>query len=197
MNTFELTFYVSDIPQGLADKLVDEYDAMSGQEHDGRYFVTVEADGVDCVSAAKNMHMQLCALGLQITRLVVDLVTRSDIAARLDVSRQAASNWARGARRGHFPAPVNSVAGGVWLWGDVHRWAVEKGVLRDEGVSYPTLADLDHFNGWLQGPCLDPWRVVEAQTAKTAKVTSAIPSERREHAWAGGVMPVSSSSVRA
>lgn len=187
MDTFELTFYVSGIPQDLADRLIDEFDAMSGQEHDGRYFVTVEADGVDCVSAAKNMHMRLCSLGLQVTRLVVDLVTRGDIATRLDVTRQSVSNWTRGVRRGDFPAPVNPVAGGAWLWGDVHRWAVVNGYLEDDGVSYPSLADLDRFNGWLQGPCLDPWRVVEAHTAATARVTST-PTGHSNRVWAAEII---------
>lgn len=182
--TFELTFYVSDIPIELANQLVDDFDAMTGQEHDGRYFVTLEAPGRDCLTAAKTMHTQLCTLGLQITRLVVDLATRPDIAERLGVTRQAVSNWTRGVREGgDFPDPINSVAGGVWLWGDVNRWAIEHNKAHDDGVGYPTLADLDQFNGWLQGPCRDPWKIVEAHTAGHDQLAKPVV-HGRPTAWA-------------
>jgi predicted XRE-type DNA-binding protein len=156
MKSYELTFHVAEIPANLADDLLDRFDCVIGEDHGGQPYITITADGADCVSAAKAMTTQLQLLGMIVQRLEEDLANRNEIAERLGVTRQAVSNWVRGQRGSDFPAPTNDVAGGVWLWGDVARWAETHGSYDTNGMNYPFRADYDRVNGWLVDGCMVP-----------------------------------------
>lgn len=154
MNSYELTFHVAEIPAHLADELLDRYDCVIGEDHGGRQYITITAEGVNCVGAAKAMTTQLQSLGMIVQRLEEDLANRNELAERLDVTRQAVGNWVRGERGSDFPPPANDVAGGVWLWGDIARWAEDHGAYDTNGMSYPSRADYDRINGWLVDGCM-------------------------------------------
>lgn len=149
MKSYELTFHVAEVPDDLADDLLDRLDCVLGEDHGGQPYLTVTADGADCFSAAQAMTTRLHLMGMIVQRLQEDLANRSEIAERLGVTRQAVSNWVRGQRGDDFPAPSNDVAGGVWLWGDVGRWAESHGSCDANGMNYPTREDYDRINGWL------------------------------------------------
>lgn len=89
--------------------------------------------------------MDACAVsGIRVDRSYPDFVTRSEIAERLNVSRQAVDLWARGERKKAvpFPAPISEVAGGFWLWRDVVDWASDNRLAGAyAAVAYPTFAD--------------------------------------------------------
>lgn len=172
VNTYEITFIVDEVPDHLVDRLIDTYDATTGHDHAGRAFITLLAQGPDFMSAAKAMYTRLQTYGLCIQRASTDLASRSDIATRLGVTRQAVFNWTKGSRLDAFPHPANAVSGGVWLWGDVYRWAVQHGVTEDLGIDYPTQDDLDLLNGWIVGRCRDPWRVGADETLHRAHVAA-------------------------
>jgi len=154
MHNYELTFQVAEIPDSLADELLDRFDCVIGVDHGGQEYVTITAGGADCLSAAKAMTTQLQSLGMIVQRLEEDLANRNEIAERLGVTRQAVSNWVRGQRGSDFPAPTNDVAGGVWLWGDVARWAETHGSYDTNGMNYPSRTDYDRINGWLVDGCM-------------------------------------------
>jgi len=154
LNNYELTFHVAEIPDDLADDLLDRLDCVIGADHGGQQYITITADGVTCFAAAKAMTTQLHTLGMIVHRLQEDLVNRNEIAERLGVTRQAVSNWVRGQRGDSFPTPGNDVAGGVWLWADVARWAQVHSSYDTHGMNYPSRADYDRINGWLVDGCM-------------------------------------------
>ena len=156
MKSYELTFNIVKVPDDLADELLDQFDCVIGEDHGGQHYITTTADGGDCFSAAKAMTTRLHSLGMIVQRLQEDLTSRNEIAERLGVTRQAVSNWVRGQRGDGFPTPTNDVAGGVWLWGDVARWAETHGSYDTNGMNYPSRADYDRVNGWLVDGCMIP-----------------------------------------
>lgn len=129
--------------------LIDEYDGTVGTDHTGHEFVTVLGEGATFDSAARSLVTDLQTRGLRILRLVPDLVTRSEIAARLGVTRQAVQAWTSGKRQSGFPQAINPVAGGTWSWHDVWHWAVEHHYAVDDGAHYPSQAETDIINVWI------------------------------------------------
>ncbi|MDO5093539.1 MAG: homeobox domain-containing protein [Propionibacteriaceae bacterium] len=149
MTRYEMTFHVEHIDDSLIDQLIDEFNGTVGTDHTGHEFVTVLGEGPNFDAAARATVIQLQALGLCLTRLVPDLATRSEIAARLGVTRQAVQNWTSGKRKEGFPKAINPVGGGVWLWHDVWKWATTHGHATVDDVSYPSQAEVDIINAWL------------------------------------------------
>ena len=149
MSDFEYTFIVEPISEELEDELLDEFDCLPGTDHSGRSYITITTPGANAVDAAKNMHMLLLARGIHVQRAEHDLVTRSEIADRLQKTRQAVGNWIRGTRQSStesFPETFNDTAGGVWLWGDVVSWVRQLGIDPAPGFDFPTREDLDSIN---------------------------------------------------
>lgn len=149
MNRYEMTFHVDHVDESLVDQLIDEFDATVGTDHTGHEFVTVLGEGPSFNVAARSTVTQLQARGLCLTRLVPDLVTRSEIAARLGVTRQAVQNWTAGKRQGDFPKAINPVGGGVWFWRDVWEWATAHGHAATVDTVYPAQQEVDSVNAWL------------------------------------------------
>ena len=149
MSLYEMTFHVVEVDDSLVDQLIDDFDATAGTDHTGSELVTVLGEGPSFDAAARATVIKLQALGLCLTRLVPDLATRPEIAARLGVTRQAVQNWTSGKRQGDFPKAINPVGGGVWLWHDVWEWATAHGIATADDVSYPSQAEVDIINAWL------------------------------------------------
>ena len=150
MNLFEMTFHVEHVDDSLVDTLINDYEATVGTDHTGHEFVTVLAEGDSFDHAARTMVTELQSHGLRIRRLVPDLLTRSEIAARLGVTRQAVQNWTSGKRQSGFPLAVNPVGGGVWSWYDVWAWALSCERAADNGVRYPSQPEADIINAWIE-----------------------------------------------
>lgn len=123
---FELIFVIPEITDPGDPRIaqVEDHLDVVVESHSGLTLATVTAEGPDVVTASVNAVKILSSCGLPPTRSYPDLVTRQDIADRVEVSRQAVGNWVRGERfqSDPFPAPVHLVGGGVWLWGDVVNW---------------------------------------------------------------------------
>lgn len=157
MNLFEMTFHVEHVDDSLVDMLIDDYEATVGTDHTGYEFVTVLAEGDSFDHAARTMVTELQCHGLRVRRLVPDLLTRSEIAARLGVTRQAVQNWTSGRRRDGFPLAVNPVGGGVWSWHDVWAWALSCGRAEDDGIHYPSQIEADIINAWIESGMTVSW----------------------------------------
>ncbi|MGU3586394.1 helix-turn-helix transcriptional regulator [Rhodococcus sp. C26F] len=123
---FELIFVIPEVadPGDPRISQVEEHLDVVVESHSGLTLATVTAEGSDPVTAALNAAEILSSCGLPPARSYPDLVTRQDIADRVEVSRQAVGNWVRGQRlqSDPFPSPVHLVGGGVWLWKDVVDW---------------------------------------------------------------------------
>lgn len=171
MNLFEMTFHVEHVDDSLVDMLIDDYEATVGTDHTGHEFVTVLAEGNSFDHAARTMVTKLQSHGLRIRRLVPDLLTRSEIAARLGVTRQAVQNWTSGRRQDDFPLAVNPVGGGVWSWHDVWAWAISHGQFVDDGLRYPTQVETDSINTWIEPDMTVSWtRRPEMKTSSAITV---------------------------
>ena len=60
---------------------------------------------------------------IRIKRFDLDLVSLSQIAERLDVTREAVRLWASGKRRDGFPTPFTSAGQSLlWAWSEVFDW---------------------------------------------------------------------------
>lgn len=99
------------------------------------------------ISALTQLASDLRHIGTSVMRFDADLVTISEIALRLDVSREAVRLWSQGKRRGGFPV-AHAMAGEamLWRWSDVYPWALAQELDVDEAVPVPGDV-LDAYNG--------------------------------------------------
>ncbi len=113
--------------------------------------MTVSAEGSSAFEAAQSAVANLEQLGVHVQHTSEDLVTRRDIAERLGLTAQAVGLWVRGERHAEdpFPESFNSVAGGVWLWGDVTAWAHRHGLDVEQDVHFPSREDHARIDAWL------------------------------------------------
>lgn len=151
MNHYEVNVTVDHVSPELAEEILDELDGTSGHDHSGAAFISAVFPGESYLDALSAAARWLEDRGTHALRVHEDLVTKSDIASRLSVTRQAVHQWVSG-KRGFagFPAATNPVAGGVWLWGDVQRWAMSKGTLRKHSPLHPLLEDIEEGNACLR-----------------------------------------------
>ena len=188
MNLFEMTFHVEHVDDGLVDMLIDDYEATTGTDHTGHEFVTVLAEGNDFDRAARTMVTELQFHGLRILRLVPDLLTRSEIAARLGVTRQAVQNWTSGRRQDGFPLAVNPVGGGVWSWHDAWAWALACGRAADDGVRYQSQTETDIINAWIESDMAVSWTCrpdVRPDVAISSTITVPVLTDRDQSRLGG------------
>ncbi|MFC9258632.1 helix-turn-helix transcriptional regulator [Streptomyces hydrogenans] len=140
---FEYSFIVDGISVNDAEKLeilYENFDALLFSQS-GREVLVVTGEGNDAVTAA---HAVINSLKkelpqVSILRLDADLVGISDIANRINRTRQNVAQWVAGARSapGSFPTPEGIVGKSqVWRWAEVNEW-LEKRSLGD-GVRRPS-----------------------------------------------------------
>lgn len=176
MTDFELTFVVSSLTEELVEELYDQdLDVFAGHDFADRPYLTVTAPGRSAPAAAKAALTLLNTLGLEVEFVQHDLVNRTAIAERLAVTRAAVGQWVsgkRGAGDPPFPAPFNDAAGGVWLWGDVERWAEATGRAELSGLAYPTRGELDKINAFIRNGCRDDAPVYQTIVRDFAFTTS-------------------------
>ena len=69
---------------------------------------------------------------IKIKRIDLDLVSLSQIAERLDVTREAVRLWATGELRKGFPEPFTSAGQSLlWAWSEVFDWLTEEEIQDD------------------------------------------------------------------
>lgn len=156
----------------VEDAVADSLDAVIATHH-GVVTVTVLITAPYCLAAARSAIDTLRRLGTPPRRLVDDLVTRSQIAERAGVTRQAVGQWIRGERHSGsaFPRPFVLAGGGLWLWGEVLDALAARGIELDEGISYPTRRESQLIAGMLAADGSAPWWSTGLQTARRFSVT--------------------------
>ena len=101
------------------------------------------------ISALTQFMSDLRQAGVSVKRFDLDMVSVSEIALRLDVSRETVRLWTQGKRRSGFPEAF-TVAGEttLWRWSDVHPWVMTQGIQVDDLLPIP--GDIvDPYNGAL------------------------------------------------
>ncbi|MGW2131100.1 helix-turn-helix transcriptional regulator [Streptomyces coelicoflavus] len=143
---YEFNFVVDGI--GIDDDKVVEivHDTFDGVLtcHRGRHFLDVSESGVNAIDAAHRIVVRLRSSlpDLRLVRVDPDLVGVSDIAERVERSRQNVQQWVSGERRQDkrpFPDP-EGIAGRspVWRWGDVNAWLAQFDEGEGDDVCPPT-----------------------------------------------------------
>jgi hypothetical protein len=126
MSVYEISFEVSTVePIDEVTKWFHDRFEGSLSERSGAVFVSVEQEANNALSAAK-MAIQLLESGgrFRAQRVDIDVVDAPEIGLRLEVTRQAVCQWAKGQRGRGFPQPVGQPGGKrLWTWGQIVEWA--------------------------------------------------------------------------
>lgn len=124
--------------------------------------------------------MEAVIAGLTVTAVYRDLVNATDIAMRMDLSRETVRKWAA---RADFPQPYDVVGGDsmkVWAWTEVVSWLRDvRGVNVDE--SLPSMAEMTQIDNCLaRNPdhTTMPWHNV-LRTKSPAPVPKTQPVQQR------------------
>ncbi len=87
------------------------------------------------ISAIKDV--QSCTLEADIASIAPEnFVTESEIAKRLEISRQTVSLWIKGKRRKFFPQPIMRLAekSSLWKWNEVCIWLYENKIITNKNL---------------------------------------------------------------
>lgn len=135
-----------DILSAEFNDVIRQFPDVGWQDIAGSTAASVYSTG-DIASEACTFSRKLEHAGLgKVTGVVDEFVNVSEIAARLNSSRETVRSWASGTRGpGGFPSPhhVHGDASGkgpmkVWRWADVNTWLANVGM--EDGYTYPTHA---------------------------------------------------------
>lgn len=140
---YEYTFLVSLMMTGKQERRLASVLGFRTEQRNGLFLLTATATAMSASSAGRDLADLLAEHSVTITRTHPDFVARQDIADRAGVTRQAVGQWIRGdrQRRTPFPDPINAVANGIWLWGDIYCWLREHHYGTETVQHYPTLED--------------------------------------------------------
>lgn len=143
---------VLDIDDPRIETIIENWEGIVDR-HGGDTVATLTIEGSTVVEAAVRAVAAMFEAGIDVERTYPDLVDRQDIADRAEVSRQAVGNWVRGERSGAlpFPAAINHVGGGIWLWHDVNEWLRARKLTHIDDVEFPTLAEHTRIDFWIAG----------------------------------------------
>jgi len=145
--TFDFSFAVSGIDpheEGFADAIFEAgCDDASLMLYKGAIVVNFMREHDTFIDAVASAYANLLESGVTIERFDPDfLVSSTDIANKINVSRQAVANYANGKRGEGFPPPIVRVTSSspLWDWVDVSYWLyknkqIEESVFDDALVS--------------------------------------------------------------
>ncbi|MHB1063010.1 MAG: hypothetical protein ACYC1Z_00680 [Georgenia sp.] len=133
MAIFGFAAVVTGLDVGDFDQLdrlfTEDFDITPG-DMDGVTTLEVEVEAASGEDALKIFHDHICQVGgIAVDRLDEDLVNTSEIAARLDVSRETPRVWANPTNDVGLPFPKHHTVVGspgkpqrLWRWADVYAW---------------------------------------------------------------------------
>lgn len=140
------------------DRLFTEDFDMSPGDIDGVTTLEVEVEAPSGEDALKTFHDHICRVGgITVERIDEDLVNISEIAVRLDVSRETPRSWLKAGSDVGFPFPKHRTIVGspgkpqkLWCWADVYAWAstTGRGSIEDQPVPLDASV-VTWFNGQL------------------------------------------------
>lgn len=149
MRTYELTFIIDPIDDATIDRLAAE--GIDWSQTGRLQFAHVDETSVSCADAVKTALGNLQSLGVRASRLRLDLVSSSEIAARTGVSRPAVTKWTKETSGSQaFPIEFDwSTTGPIWVWADVNDWLKTTGKAGYDEVCSPSLAEVEQANRWI------------------------------------------------
>jgi hypothetical protein len=135
---YEFTLILSGV-QELTPRVLDAFyeagcsDALFGMREGVAYAEFArESDSLLDALLSAIRDVEVAGVGAKVEHVEPDeLVTMSDIARRLEVTREGVRKWVAGLRGpGNFPPPAGGLTGRspLWHWTDVVQWGVENHV---------------------------------------------------------------------
>lgn len=148
---YEFTVHVAGLDiedESKLSRLSDEQFTVVPFASDGLLMLAVETTAKSPDAALRDFKSFLNGRspGIKIMRIDLDLVSLSQIAERLAVSREAVRLWASGQRRQGFPGPFTSAGQSLlWAWSEVFGWLTPE---ETSGDAHPLPLDLiERMNG--------------------------------------------------
>lgn len=181
-----------DLDDELTSDLIGQYfPNFLWSSVDGLVTMTVYVETGDVTSAATEAArcVEHALKGASVRRVHRDLVTQSDIASRVGVSREAVRKWTRRDGDKPFPAPFDTIGGGdtrpskVWLWSDVVAW-LDAAYSIDMDEDLPddqTVAHIDACLAQVKSYLDKEWQTITGPSVASVPVESAtVRTERVE-----------------
>lgn len=165
---------------GTLELLGEQLADLAWSESDGMVLATLSTSAKNPIAAAVEAARRIGRTLPKADVLDVDqeLVSASDIAFRLGVSREAVRLWVEGKRGpGNFPPHVGAVGNGkykVWPWAVVHAW-VRQNYRIGDGEEHLTAQQVAELNCALLQVAL----LVKAYRARTDHSRADSPRSRR------------------
>lgn len=167
-----------DLDDDLTNELLAEhFPDFLWSSVDGLVTMTVYAPEADVVCHVTDAarRVEHVVKGADVRRVHRDLVTQSDIAFRVGVSREAVRKWTHRSGDKPFPAPFDTVGGGdtrpskVWQWSDVAAWLNDAYYIdMDEHLpDAETVAHIDACLAKVNGYLEKEWHTVTAAAELT------------------------------
>lgn len=136
----------------VLDKLADLGIAGAEPLHGGRVVLSAVVDDGSAVDSAQLFVDEVVAHIPEAApeSAYRDLVSTSDIAERIGVTREAVRHWSAGRRReGAFPPPVGVPGGSkIWEWSSIHAWLRHNLGIWD-GLDMPSRLEFSEIDGWI------------------------------------------------
>jgi DNA-binding transcriptional regulator YiaG len=139
IKTFQFTLVLKNIPENI-DNLEDSLFEASCDDalinfRNGAVYLNFDRESSSLEEAVISAIKNIQSIDAEITSVAPDnLVTESEIARRLQMTRQTVSLWIKGERRKSFPHPVMRLAekSPLWKWSEVTRWLYFNKIIDDK-----------------------------------------------------------------
>lgn len=155
----------------------------------GVTYADAEIEAPSPVDAVLRFHADLRSINASIRRIDLDLVTITDIAERINKTRETVRLWATGARRQGFPNHFGQAGESlVWAWADVHSWLRDVGIVDSEEAEPLPVEVIEGMNGGfaqVRSRWTDGW-LRPARPSATSPRVAAFPkmvAEPKKRAW--------------
>jgi hypothetical protein len=153
-NHFSITLVTRRLGDELEDRILNELGDIDVSVGVQAGLTTVDAivPSSSAIAAAQSLTGRLEPLGVNVVRLLPDLVTQAQIARTAKVSRATVSLWARDDAPGSpFPNPYAFTGSGpIWVWDDVNEWLRRRRKAHYLSWRTATPADAEAFCNWLR-----------------------------------------------
>ena len=141
IQTFQFTLVLKHLPENinnLEDSLFEAGcdDALINFRN-GAVYLDFDRDASSLEEAVVSAIKNIQSIDAEVASIAPDnLVTESEIAKRLQVTRQTVSLWIKGKRRRSFPYPVMRLAekSPLWKWTEVTEWLYDNKIIDDKNL---------------------------------------------------------------
>lgn len=156
-NSYQFTLVLKNVDENTPELEDSLYEAGCDDAlinfRNGAVYLDFERDASSLekavLSAIKDVESS--SVGAQVANVAPeDLVTETEVAKRLDMTRQTISLWIKGERRKSFPKPIMKLAdkSPLWKWREIVEWLYVNKLIKEEWVKNAVF--LENLNAALE-----------------------------------------------